>query len=44
MVFREPFPILSVEDVERAARLYTSHLGFDFRDPDGHLLHIAAKL
>ena len=34
--FREPFPILYVDDVARAAALYTSTLGFEevYRFPD----------
>ena len=35
-MFREPFPILHVEDVERSARFYADSFGFeeDFRFPD----------
>jgi catechol 2,3-dioxygenase-like lactoylglutathione lyase family enzyme len=35
-MFREPFPILHVEDVERSARFYAESFGFEeeFRFPD----------
>jgi lactoylglutathione lyase len=35
-MFREPFPILHVQDVERSARFYSDNFGFDqtFRSPE----------
>jgi catechol 2,3-dioxygenase-like lactoylglutathione lyase family enzyme len=42
-VFREPFPILHVDDVERSARFYTEGFGFEvaFRFPDEGPLEFA---
>jgi catechol 2,3-dioxygenase-like lactoylglutathione lyase family enzyme len=42
-VFREPFPILHVDDVERSARFYTESFGFEvaFRFPDEGPLEFA---
>jgi catechol 2,3-dioxygenase-like lactoylglutathione lyase family enzyme len=42
-VFREPFPILHVSDVERSVRFYTEGFGFEvgFRFPDDGPLEFA---
>jgi catechol 2,3-dioxygenase-like lactoylglutathione lyase family enzyme len=42
-MFREPFPILHVSDVERSVRFYTEGFGFEvaFRWPDDGLLEFA---
>ena len=42
-MFREPFPILHVSDVERSVRFYTESFGFEvaFRFPDEGALEFA---
>jgi catechol 2,3-dioxygenase-like lactoylglutathione lyase family enzyme len=43
LMFREPFPILHVSDVERSVALYTEAFGFElaFRWPDEGALEFA---